>query len=346
MSATLQDLREALGEAADETIAPTGLELLQGVERGLARARRRTLVGGCSVAVAALAVVGIVAVGQGRKDAAVPSGPPTSGSLRVVADDPTFSEFDRGLHRIAVVELPLGSDGSVDLSSVERPDRRIYAWRYCTGTQGDPPVLRLVSGTRVRYLECPTRTASTTGRPSALWFSGEAGRQVVVSASDAEAHGAARIAFYEEATREEYPMPRRPTDLASNPDYAWESLPGTVLIAGPADPAAPNVRRSITVPYQERMGVAVELRGPGRVTLGLNGRGVNLYCGDPGRIAFCVPEQLVGDTLTTWAYGRATAGVYFDNEAGMEVGKPLTITVDPSSFQGDDWRVVVHTREP
>lgn len=346
MRATVQDLRETLTEAAEQASAPDGLAMLQAVERGLAHARRRSVVRVASLVVAAMGIAGAVALGEGRKDADVPSGPPTSGSVRVVTADPTFAEFDRGFHRIAVVDLPLGSEGSVDLTSLEQADRRIYAWRYCTGTSGQPPALRLASGAQVRYLDCPTRAEATAGRPSVLWLPAEAGRQTVVASNAGDSTGGtARIAFYQEASWDHYALPRRPVDLASNPAYAWDNPPDAVAFVGPANPRVPNARTTITVPYQERMGVAIQVRGPGSLSLGLNGKGLTLYCGQPGRITFCLPDLGIGDTFTTWAYGFADAGVWFDKEAGLEVGQPVTITVEPSHFQGDDWRVLVHIRE-
>jgi hypothetical protein len=346
MKATVQDLRDTLNEAAGQASAPDGLAVLQGVERGVARARRRTVLGVCSLVAAATGIAGALALGEGRKAAEVPSGPPTSGSLRVVTNDPTFTEFDRGFHRIAVVDLPLGSEGSVDLTSIQQADRRIYAWRYCTGTDGQPPGLRLISGAQVKYLDCPPRAEATAGRPSVLWLPAEAGRQTVVSSnSDGPGSGTARIAFYQEASWDEYTVPRRPTDLASNPAYAWDNPAGAVAFVGPKDPGDPNGRTTITVPYQERMGIAVQVRGPGSLTVGLNGRVLTLSCGQPGRITFCLHDLGVSDTFTSWAYGFADAGIWFDNEPGLQVGKPLTITVDASHFQGDDWRVLVHIRE-
>ena len=347
MTATLQDLRDTLAEAAEQSFAPSGPDILASVERGVAGARRRTVARVCALAVAAVGIAGAVTVGAGRKDAATPSGPPASGSLRVVADDPTFAAFDRGLRRIAVVEVPLGAAGSVDLSALERPDRRVYAWRYCTGTGADGrhPSLRLVSGSRVRYLDCPPRAEATAGMATALWFPADAGHEVVASASAGTTKGGmARIAFYQDASRDQYPLPQRPADLATNPDYAWDQPPGTVAFVGPADPSSPNVPRTITVPYRERLGVTVQVRGPGSVTLELNGTGMNLGCWDPGRIGQCVPQQLLGDTLTTWGYGFAAAGRYLDND-GLQVGEPLTVTVHPSQFLGDDWRVLVDVRE-
>ena len=352
MTTTLQDLKDALTEAADQASAPTGLTILQAVEADVTRARRRTVARACALAVTATVIAGALALGDGRKDAAVPSGPPVSGSLRVVTSDPTFAEFDRGFHRLAVVDLPLGAEGSVDLSSLAQAGRRVYAWGYCTGAHGQPPGLSLASGTQVKYVDCPARAQSTSVRPSVLWLPEEAGRQLLVSAQPGRAvdgtamDGTARIAFYQEASWDRYPLPPRPADLASNPQYAWDIDPEALAFVGPEDAQLPNARRTITIPYQERMGVGVQIRGPGSLTLGLDGRTMTLSCGHPGRITFCLPDRGVGETFTTWAYGFADAGLWFDDQPGMEVGKPLTITVDTAHFHGDDWRVLVHIREP
>ena len=346
MRATVQDLREALAEAAEQASPVDGMTTLQAVERGVGETRRRTLVGVCLVAVAATGVAGAVALGEGRKGAATPSGPHVSGALRVVSDDPAFPGLDRGLRRMAIVDLPVGAEGSVDLSPVELADRRIYAWRYCTGTQGSTPALRLVAGSQVKYLDCPTRTAAATTPPTVLWYPEDASHLMAVSTRSGDpGEGTARIAFYQEVSWEEYRLPPRPLDLTSNPAYAWRTHRAAVAFVGPVDPGAPNVRRTITVPYQERMGIGIQARGPGSLALRVNGTSLDLFCGQPGRIAVCVPEQAMGDTLTTWAYGYAEGGAWLDEMAGLEVGKPLTITVDPSHFQGDDWRLEVGVRE-
>jgi hypothetical protein len=296
--------------------------------------------------VAATAIAGVVAMGEGRKHAATPSGPAPSGSLKVVTDDPSFPQFERGFRRLAVVELPVGAEGSVDLTPLQLAGRRIYAWRYCTGPQDLSPTLRLVSGAQVKYLDCPTRAAAATAWPIVLWYPEDAGRRVAVNARSGNAgEGTARIAFYQEASWEQYRLPPRPADLDTNPAYAWSTRQGVLTFVGPEDPNAPNVRRTITVPYRDRMGVGIQARGPGSLTLRLNGRSLDLFCGNPGRIAVCLPEQPMGDTLTTWAYGHAEGGLWFDDMPGLEVGKPLTITVEPSHFQGDDWRLLVGIRE-
>lgn len=347
MRATVQDLRDALADAAEQASPADGLTTLQAVERGVGKARRRTVVGVCSLAVAAIGVGGAVALGEGRKDAATPSGPQAPGALRVVSDDPAFPVFDRGLRRMTIVDLPMGAEGSVELPPVELLEgRRIYALRYCTGTHGSAPAIRLVSGSQVRYLDCPTRTASASTGPSALWYPEDASLRMAISARSATpGEGNARIAFYQEASWEQYALPPRPVDLDSNPAYAWRRHPAALAFVGPADPGAPNLRRTLTVAYQERMGIGIQARGPGSLTLRVNGTSLDLFCGQPGRIAVCVPEQTIGDTFTTWGYGYAEGGVWFDSLAGLEVGKALTITVDPAHFQGDDWRLEVGIRE-
>lgn len=64
-----------------------------------------------------------------------------------------------------------------------------------------------------------------------------------------------------------------------------------------------------------------------------------LGCGYPSEIISCVPHQDIGETFSTWGYGLADAGTWFDSLPGLVVGQPVTITVHPSHFVGDEWRL-------
>jgi hypothetical protein len=56
----------------------------------------------------------------------------------------------------------------------------------------------------------------------------------------------------------------------------------------------------------------------------------------------CPADGLLGRRVQSWGYGDP-AHVYFgfENLAGVKPGSPVSITVQPSGFAGDDWRVTM-----
>ena len=57
-------------------------------------------------------------------------------------------------------------------------------------------------------------------------------------------------------------------------------------------------------------------------------------------------DSASSDSFTQWGYGRAEAGrwIDLDTEATtLRSGRPATVTVHPTWFASDDWRLEVST---
>ena len=344
MSATLHDLRAALDEYAEGAAAPDGLEVLDGVRQGVMVARRRRPGAIALRAVATTAAVGVVATQPGR-DSTLPAQRPDG--VATIVEDATFPAFTLGLRRVVVVELALGKGTAAALTPQVDATRPLFAVATC-GASGEPGGFTVSSGSQQVLVRCagPEGPAAKANR-KLLWRPADATAVVAVGWTPPSSPSpTARLALYQEATWDEYRLPQRPPGISVAPDFDWTAFAGHRTAYGPNPQASPNDARTITVPYEEGMGVAFQVRGPGTLRLTVNGQGVDLGCGYPSTLTTCIPDQPIGETFSTWGYGLADAGQWFDSLPGLVVGQPITITVHPSHFVGDDWRLGLEVRDP
>jgi hypothetical protein len=341
MSATLDDLREALLEAADEALCRDPSTTVEEVGHAVAVADRRRRVGLAAAAACVIAVGGgLLAWDRGRDDAG-PVPPAT-----VVSDDSAFPAYDRGLKRLTIVDLPLSGDAEAVISTRERTQNRLFVVAYCQGTGGTGPMLSVRSADRQKFVPCLSRTQaeSATSRP-VLWRPADADVELVVEpARMARGTGRARVAVYQEVAWGDYRFPPRPHDLETNPHTAWPTTTGSEVWTGPADPARPNEPLTVTVTPHRYLLIRLHARAPGELRVTVDGTPVTLRCiGAAGPVA-C--DSASSDSFTQWGYGRAEAGrwIDLDTEATtLRSGRPATVTVHPTWFASDDWRLEVST---
>jgi hypothetical protein len=344
MSATLNDLRAALDDVADRAAPPQGVDVLYDVVLRVTAARRRRIGSVAVLAAAAMtaAAVGVLAA-QPDQDTTLPAH--KSADVATVVEDPSFPAFTLGLRRIVVVELALARGTSAPLTPKVDATRPLWAVATCPAS-GEPTGFTLTSGSRQVVVPCagPDGPAARTSR-KLLWAPADASPRLDVTWAATTRPGArARLALYQESTWEEYRLPQRPAHLSPLPRFDWTAIDGYRAEYGPNPHASPNDPRTITVPYEKGMGASLQARGPGTLRLTINGGSVDLSCGPASTITACISDQPVGETWSTWGYGQAEAGLWFDSLPGLVVGQPVTVTVHPSHFVGDDWRIGLKVR--
>jgi len=157
------------------------------------------------------------------------------------------------------------------------------------------------------------------------------------------------VAIYESVPWEDYPLPPRPADLDTNAQYAWSSEPGTVRVLGPKTAQEANKPLTFTRPFDPKLSLNLEIRGPGRIRVLINGKDITEWFGaasgtqdkfisswgyDQGGLAFPL-DPLGWASLRTGATGPTT-----------KPGTPVTVTIEPQDFQGPDWRIAVEPNRP
>jgi hypothetical protein len=123
--------------------------------------------------------------------------------------------------------------------------------------------------------------------------------------------------------------------------YAWQSAPGTVRVLDPRTTGAANTALTFTQPFDPTLDLVLEVRGPGRMRVLVNGKDVS------ERIN---PSVITADGLLSfWEYQSSSLEsplVTATTEATPRKGTPLTVTVVPQDFKGADWRISVVRRPP
>jgi len=335
MTPTLEDLRAALQESAEQVQCPDPSTTLAAVEHGAAARDRRRRSGRAALAAAAIAIgSGLLAWEHGRDDSS-PARPAT-----MIADDPRFPAFVRGLMRLTVVDLPLARGARAVVTTRVRSQNLLYLAAACDGGE---PMLSVTSGKQQKYLKCPSTgtTDPALGLP-VLWRPADAGDQLVVRpARSALGSGHAVVAVYQEVGWDEYRFPPRPHNLEAGEGTTWGSQPGALFYGGPTDPARPNASRTVRVPYAEGLAVRLHARAPGLLRVAVNGHFLPLQCASQTSQAVCGSPD---NTMVQWAYGPAEAGNRVDQAVtGLRPGQRVEVTVYPDNFAGDDWRLEVTT---
>jgi hypothetical protein len=350
MTATLDELRAALHDAARNYAPPPEVTLRQVEHRVVATdRRRRVLLSGVLAAVVAIAAA---AISSGSYRAEPPATPGPSQSANATPQEPAFPESVNGLRRITIVDVPLVGGSRAAVSLHADPGRRLVASAYCTGT-GDPaPEFWVTSGSWRVALQC--QEGPVGGVPTShqgLWSPDSADPTVSIAPPRGTSRaGAAWAAIYQEVPWENYAFPPRPSDLATNPHTAWSDYQRG--LSGPKDPSTPNAPRTMTVPYVKDLLLSLSVRAPGTVRATVNGRAVMFGCNrDPDNLVHCGNLERLGKTVRVWGYGAfSEVFTHLDEPAsldpgdpdyGIVPGKPIHITVYPSGFTGDDWRLWV-----
>jgi hypothetical protein len=363
LNATIKDLRAALADEAAATAHPNADDLIAGAMALVESARRRRRAIQATAAVAGLAAAGLV-VGPrlGPHASSVPAG---SGPFIENARGGTFPVFSAGTKRLLVLDAPMLErlKGSVTLHTT--PGRELFVRMTCTpdNIKGGPEEWDLRTVARILgpghegrphcgVADVPAGSdrlgeamSDATKVPLDIFVShAEVTPGAGPSFKDARVH----LAFYESVPWSEYQFPPRPADVETNPDLAWPQdgvLP--YVTKGPRTLAQANTPLTFTVPFHRDMSVDLQVRGPGRVKLAVNGTILR----DP----LGAQTSMVGDYFAFYEYAPGGMGLPADPGAvpvpgsaptpyrPLAEGTPMTITITPQDFTGPDWRVQVVT---
>lgn len=340
MTATLDELRAALHDATRYYAPPPEVTLRQ-VEQRVAATdrRRRVLLSGVLAAVVATGG-GLLVVEQRGQD----TRELRPGESRLIRDDPAHPVTYRGMVRVSATEWRMSPNHPITIALPDVGDGVLFARATCTGTSGPTPWLILRHDGVTTQMPCvgPGGTADLPARFRAPFDSEKLARPKgsgagVLTVESRSSYGVtARIAIYVRAG-----APVRPPELDTNPRSAWSGFPGFHAAFGP-DPASPNSPVTVRGTYEKDLLVTLVVRGVGALRATANGRPLTFECNTD-------PDGLVGgvgcpdaEVVRATDYGAA-AQVYDSLDIlttqGLRTGDPVTITVTPSGFSGDDWRL-------
>lgn len=349
MTATLDELRAALHDAAQSYAPPPEVTLRQ-VEGRVAAAdrRRRVLLSGVLAAAVATGG-GLLAVEQRGGDAK----PLQPGQSRLIKDDPAHPLTYRGMVRVSVTEWRMSPNHPITIALPDVGDNVLVARATCTGTSLPAPMLATRHDGIMAQLPCvgpggtddlPERFQPPFDGVKLTRPDGSRAGTLSVEAAGRNAVGTARIAIYVRAGE-----PVRPPELDTNPHSAWSSFDLNRAFA--PSPGKPNSAVTVSGTYENDLLVTLVVRGVGTLRATANGRLLTFECNsDPDNIleatvvsnwsAACLKGDV--EVLSATDYG-APAQVYDSldilTSTGLRPGDPVTITVTASGFSGDDWRL-------
>jgi hypothetical protein len=317
---------------------------------------------GAAAVIGLLALVSCTDTNPAPSTAPGPGGPtvvPATSPFTLNAGGVGFSQYSQGMKRLAVLDAPMLERLKGSISVPTTPGRRLAVQMTCTP-----------SDNTVNVNEWNTRMLAQftgpglTGKPGCGQFS-EHYDMIGVATSvkttvaadvyidhdspgpglftDAKIH----VAIYESVPWQDYSFPSRPANLEISPDYAWLNDPGTVRVVGPKTAQEANKPLTFVQPFDPNLDLNLQVRGPGRMQVLINGKDVSGQFGDL--------LQTQDKLISFWGYN--TGGYKFPldpatlfNPHGTAVpktppGAPVTVTIAAQDFQGPDWRVEV-VRQP
>lgn len=345
MTRTLEDLRGALHDEADSAAYPDVDALVAGARRHVAASRRRRLAVFGAVTAAVLVVGGLVMTRPTHEAVPPPAGP---GPFVVNSAGADFPEYQQGMKRLIVVDAPMLERMKGSISVPTTPGRRLAVRMTCTPTD---------SVDNVDLLANFTTPGGTSGAACGMAIGGHNPIGVATDAKttlladvtvshepspslpslkDAKIH----VAIYESVPWQDYPLPPRPADLNTNPQYAWSNEPGTVRVLGPKTAREANKPVTFTQPFDPKLSVNLEVRGPGRIRVLVNGKDITERIGG----SMTLTED---KSMSFWGYGNSgLQGIGDPFGPVLKSGTPVTVTIEPQDFQGPDWRIAVQPSPP
>jgi hypothetical protein len=359
MKRTLDDLRGALHDEADAAAYPDVDALVAGARRRVAASRRRRLAVFGAVTAAVL-VVGVLVMTRPTYQAVPqPAGP---GPFVVNTGGADFPEYQQGMKRLIVVDAPMLERMKGSISVATTPGRRLGVRMTCTPADDADKMNEWNARMLAKFT-----TPGGTGQDLcglAGWFATPIGvataAKTAVQADVFISHSPSpslpslftgakiHVAIYESVPFQEYPFPPRPADMDTNAQYAWSNEPGTVRVLGPKTAQEANKPLTFTQPFDPKLIVNLQIRGPGRMRVLFDGVDIS--------------KTIVGYALTQdrfisfWGYdGTASLDLPFDIASiggsatlppPLKLGTPVTVTIEPQDFQGPDWRIAVQPTPP
>ena len=361
MKRTLDDLRDALHEEADAAAYPDVDALVAGARRRVVAGRRRRLAV-LGAATAAVLVVGGLAITR-PEHRALPQ-PAGLGPFTVSASGAGFPKYQQGMKLLTVVDAPMleRTKGSIIVPTTV--GRRLFVRMTCT-QNGNEDHLSDWSQLMLAKFTVP----GGTGKSSCSQSGGFAFYDLIGVATAAKTTVLANVfvshaipgtaplfkdarihvAIYESVRWEDYPLPQRPADLETSDEHAWSKEPGTVRVLGPKTAQEANKPVTFTQPFDSKLILNLEVRGPGRMRVLFDGVDVSRHIG--------YNPQTHDNLINFWGYDGggfqfpidprlATLGVSATPPPALKPGTPVTVTIIPQDFQGPDWRISVQPNPP
>ena len=350
LARTLDDLRSALHDGADAAAYPDVGVLVAGARRRVAASRRRRLAVLGAATVAVLVVGGLVMTRPTHQAVPQPAGP---GPFTVSAGGDGFPEYQQGMKRLIVVDAPMleRMKGSISVPTI--PGRDLALRMTCTSTTTEwnaRMIAKFTAAGGAVQATCAFRgyvpIGAATDAKTAVKV--EVAKNVREGAlptpsKDAKIH----VAIYESVPWEDYPFPPRPADLETSAQYAWSNEPGTVRVLGPKTAQEANKAVTFTQPFDPKLMVNLQIRGPGRIRVLINGKDVSRQA----------PPYPPDKFISSWGYDQGGLAFPLDPSgwasprAGAtgpttKPGTPVTVTIEPQDFQGPDWRIAVEPNRP
>ena len=348
---TSDDLRSALHDEADAAAYPDVEALMAGARRRVAASRRRRLTVLGAMTAAILVFGGVIATTRPTHQVV----PPTTGlgPFTVSAGGDGFPEYSQGMKLLTVLDAPMleQMNGSISVpttagrrlavrmtctpaDNVERVNewfKRMYAQFNLPGGRGDRTscgsfpdqgyaIMGIATSAKTTVLADVMINHKSLPAPGLLF-------------KDAKIH----VAIYESVPWQDYPFPPRPADLETNAQYAWSNEPGTVRVLGPKTAQEANKPVTFTQPFDPKLMVNLQFRGPGRIRVLVNGKDISEFVGSP----------LAQDKfIALWEYAMTDINFPLDPDSTTKAGAPVTVTIEPQGFQGPDWQIAVRSGPP
>ena len=349
MKATLDDLRGALHDEADAAAYPDVDALVAGARRRLAASRRRRLAVLGAVTAAVVVVGGLAITRPTHQSLPRPAVSPTAGlGPFSVINGNDFPEYERGMKRLMVVDAPMLEQVNGSISVPTTPGRGLTVRMSCTPKHnadkmkewGDRMRAKFTALGRTVDLLCDlggddligVATSAKSTVLADVFIDHKPSPGLPSLFEDAKI----QVAVYETVPWQDYPFPPRPADMDTNAQYAWSSfsLPGTPRVLGPTTRQEANRPLTFTQPSDPNLSLNLQVRGPGRMRVLVNGKDIT---------------ELVGSPLTQdkffafWGYTSTGINFPLDPDSATKPGTPVTVTIEPQGFQGPDWRIAVQS---
>lgn len=351
------DLPEALREEADAAAHPDVDALVAGARRRVASTRRRRRSALGATAVAVLLVGGIIATTssahQPKPEPVLPDPVAALGPFTVNAGGGGFPEYSQGMKRVAVLDSPMleRAKGSVIIPTTA--GRPLAVRMTCTPTDNVENTLewearmlaRFTIPDGTRQAACGDGTwpigiavAAKTTVLANVFVSHEPSPGLPSLFKNAKIH----VAIYESVPWKDYHFPPRPAAPESRPEYGWWALPGEVQELGPKTALEANTPVTFMQPFDPKLALNLQYRGPGRIRVLINGKDISAQ----------IEGALTQDKfINIWDYHHSGFDfsldpvVWFDptgtSGSNTPLDSPVTVTIEPQDFQGPDWRITV-----
>lgn len=365
---TIEDLRRALDEMADQHEAPDPVTVLRAVSGEVATgnaprsSRRRRLVAAAAAGVVLAAGGYALTQGQGENEGGRTEVPPAEQGWDLVDGAPP--EYSAGLKLLTSHEVEFTQDGVIEVTAPTQPEGHVFAVAWCDVGPGIGSANVVAPSVRVTATEGTTQVIACADREGST---GPAGPTVLPSLADDVPYavdltgdlpreGSATLAFYGEAPTHEYPFPDAgPIPVGADHDRTIDAStppadqPELMELLGQAT-------ASSTVVESRAGTTATAWAGePGRLLLAVNGTVLTNDGEVLGPVVQAGPWELAdpdvrGGYWHVWTPGENT--IEFDlspaalADRGIEVseGDPIEVAA-LGVFARDGWKVGIDLPE-